>query len=410
MAHKRQEEREVSFTMKSIAAAKVAAGERLTAWDDVVRGLGCRIYPTGRKAFVLKYRDLGGAQRLATVGDFGVFTVEQARDRARAMLRDAEAGSDALSVKRAAKAAPTFGDLAARYERDHASKKRSGAEDVRRIRKHLDGWASRKLAAVTRADVQDLVNRIGKRAPYEGNRVAALLSKMFSLAEQWELVPAGHPNPCRRIERATEAKRDRWVEPAELPRLAEAIDQEADPYARAALWGYLLTGCRKSELLNAKREDVKADRAVLRLPTTKQGKAHEVPLSGPALALLTAIPEQPGNPYLFPSPRRPGKPMEDIRGPWNRVREAAGVTDVRLHDLRRTVGSWLAQAGNSLHLIGRVLGHSNQSTTAIYARFGVDTVREALEAHAVRILGAAGKLPAAEVHDIEEARKAKGAK
>jgi len=89
------------------------------------------------------------------------------------------------------------------------------------------------------------------------------------------------------------------------------------------------------------------------------------------------------------------------------VRVAAGVADARLHDLRRTVGSWLAQSGNSLHLIGRVLNHASQSTTAIYARFAQDHVRDALDQHAARILGAAGKLRAAEVTDIEKARAAK---
>ncbi len=89
--------------------------------------------------------------------------------------------------------------------------------------------------------------------------------------------------------------------------------------------------------------------------------------------------------------------------PWNRVRKAAGVEDVRLHDLRRTVGSWLAQAGNSLHLIGRVLNHCNTSTTQVYARFGQDTVRDALEQHGQRLMAVAGKAPAAEVVPMKRA-------
>jgi len=139
---------------------------------------------------------------------------------------------------------------------------------------------------------------------------------------------------------------------------------------------------------------------------TKNGQPHEVPLSAPAAALLDGLPRQEGNPYIFPG-RKEETHLESIRGPWDRVRVAAGVADARLHDLRRTVGSWLAQSGNSLHLIGRVLNHANQSTTAIYARFAQDHVRDALDQHAARILGAAGKLPSAEVTDIEKARAAK---
>lgn len=435
----------MGLNKRDIDKTKASPGQgRVVLWDDDPRGLGLRVYETGRKAFICMYRDAGGAKRLATIGDYGVFTLEQARDAAREMLRQAESGADAMKVRRAHKAAPTFGDLAKAYEERHAPTKKTGTEDVRRITKHLSHWKSRKLAGITRDDVRELANRIKNspreiakrkgKAPgkiskaaalakanavampktaktpkvYEANRTVALASKMFALAELWAMVPAGHPNPCKGVPKAKEVKRDRWVEPTELPKLAAAIDAETNPYARAALWLYMLTGCRKSELLGARWDDVKEDRKVLRLAETKNGKPHEIPLAPAALAMISAMPKQDGNPYLFPSPRVEARPMEDIRTAWNRVRATAGVQDVRLHDLRRTVGSWLAQSGNSLHLIGRVLNHSNTSTTAVYARFAQDTVREAMEAHATRLMGVAGKLPSADVVNLDEVRKAKG--
>jgi len=253
--------------------------------------------------------------------------------------------------------------------------------------------------------VATLHSRIGKTAPYEANRVLALLSKMFELARRWGFVPEDQANPARDIDRFKEAKRDRWVTPEELPRLAQAINEEPNDSARSALWLYLLTGARKSELLNARWEDVDVSRAELRLTDTKAGRTHYIPLSAPALALLGQIPRLDGNPYILPG-KREGAALVNIAKPWSRVRKAAGVEDVRLHDLRRTVGSWLAQAGNSLHLIGRVLNHSNQSTTAVYARFGEDHVRAALEQHGARIMGAAGIAPTAGVVNINKARKA----
>ncbi len=174
--------------------------------------------------------------------------------------------------------------------------------------------------------------------------------------------------------------------------------------ARFAMWLYLLTGARKSELLKARWEDVDNNRAELRLVDTKAGRTHYIPLSAPALALLEQIPRVDGNPYILPG-KREGAALVNIAKPWSRVRKAAGVEDVRLHDLRRTVGSWLAQAGNSLHLIGRVLNHSNQSTTAVYARFGEDHVRAALEQHGARIMGAAGLSPAPDVVRIKDAKQ-----
>ncbi len=433
-----QAKQEAGLSKRKIDAAKAKAGERLVLWDDNPRGLGCRVYETGRKAFVCMYRDAGGAKRLATIGDYGTFTLDQARDAAREMLRMAEGGDDALTVRRARKAAPTFGDLIDAYTQRHVPKKKSGAEDVRRITKHLIGWKGRKLASITRDDVRVLVTKVetsprergakgvivpgrpkaaprGGTKPYEANRLLALLSKMFALAELWALVPAGQPNPCKGVPKAKgERKRDRWVEPTELPALAKAIDAEADPYARGALWLYLLTGARKSELLNAKWADVNKARAVLRLPETKAGRSHEIPLVPAAVAIFDALPRQDGNPFVFPGQRKGDSTepthLESIRGPWDRARTAAGVADVRLHDLRRTVGSWLATAGNSLHLIGKILNHSNASTTAVYARLGKDTARAALEAYATDLLGVAGKLPTAEVHDMAEARAAKAAK
>ena len=223
---------------------------------------------------------------------------------------------------------------------------------------------------------------------------------MFELARRWGFVPKDRGNPARDIDRYKEEKRDRWVNPDELPRLAQAIDAEPNIYVRMALWLYLLTGVRKSELLGARWEDIDWQRQELRLGETKAGRVHYIPLSAPAIAILRDLPRIEGNPYILPGHAH-GRPLANINESWARIRKATGVEDVRLHDLRRTVGSWLAQSGNSLHLIGRVLNHSNQATTAIYARFGQDHVRQALKEHAARIMGVAGKLPAADVVNLK---------
>ena len=257
-------------------------------------------------------------------------------------------------------------------------------------------WGNRMAKSITRADAASLHSTIGKNTPYEANRTLSLISKIFELARRWGFVPENQRNPARDIDQYKEEKRDRWVNPEELPRLAQAIDAEPNVYVRMALWLYLLTGVRKSELLAAQWDDIDWQRQELRLGETKAGRVHYVPLSAPALAILRELPRLEGNPYILPGHIR-GRPLVNINRPWTRIRKAAGVEDVRLHDLRRTVGSWLAQSGNSLHLIGRVLNHSNPNTTAIYARFGQDHVRQALEEHAARLMGVAGKQPAAEV-------------
>lgn len=355
-------------------------------WCDSLPGFGVRVYPSGRKAFVLSYR-VNGRKRLLTLGAYGPVTLDQARKQATSHLGKVQTvAADPVAERRKAARGETVAALSVAYMERHGNQKKSKRDDERRIKRHiLPAIGGIKADAVKRADVAALHSKIGKAAPYEANRVAALLSKMFTLAEQWGFVPEGHPNPARSIDKFKEQKRDRWVTPEEMPRLAEAINLEPNQPARFALWLYLLTGARKSEILGARWEDVDWQRRELRLPETKAGRVHYIPLSGAALELLKQIPKAGDNPHIIPG-KNPGAHLVNISKPWLRVRKAAGVDDVHLHDLRRTVGSWLAQAGNSLHLIGKVLNHSNQSTTAIYARFQQDTVREAMEQHGDQLL------------------------
>lgn len=369
------------------------SGKQQVLWDKVgsgkgeaLSGFGVRVYPSGKKSFVLFYR-LKGRQHIRVIGQYGPLTLDQARDRAQKDLAAVLDGKDPLEEKQKARRGTSFRDLCAAYIERHAKQhKKSWVEDQRRIDKYLaPALGSLRIDAITRADVAKLHDAVGQQYPYMANRCIEQLSKMFELAKVWGYVEETHINPAKGIQAFNEVRRDRWVKPDELPRLAKAINSETNLYGRQGLWLYLLTGLRRDELLNAKWDDVDWDRKELRVVETKAGRTHYVPLSEPALAVLQELPEQTGNPYILPGARQ-GQHLVNIEKIWQRVRQAADVKDVRLHDLRRTVGSWLAQSGNSLHLIGRVLNHSNQSTTAIYARFAQDHVREALEEHGSKLM------------------------
>jgi integrase len=375
-------------------------------WDSLLPGFGVRIYPSRRKAFILRYR-AKGRKRLLTLGMYGPMTLDQARDLARQCLGEVIGGEDPVEERRKARQGETIRDLCTAYLERHAARKRSARDDRRRIAQYLlPAWGHRKVESITRADVAALHTRIGQHAPYDANRTLALCSKMFELARRWGFLLENAANPARGIDKFKEQKRDRWVTPEELPKLAAAVAQEPNLYVRAALWLYLLTGVRKTELLRARWADVDFVRGQLRLPETKAGRIHYVPLSTQALTILEILPREMGNPYVLPSTKVPGHHLVNIEKPWRRVRKVAGVEDVRLHDLRRTVGSWLATAGNSLPLIGRVLNHSNVSTTAIYARLADDPARRALEDHAQRIATiAGGLLPVAALPALSGSRK-----
>jgi integrase len=326
-------------------------------------------------------------------------------------------------------------------------------DDASRRVRHTVALKNRKVVAVTRQDLAR-VHGLLDDTPTQANRLLALFSKLFELAIRWGFVPEDHPNPARRIDRNKEVKRDRWIRPEELVLVAAGIDALDNVYARAALWLYLLTGARKSEWLTAKWADLDRERRELRIALDKAGRTRYLSLPPEAMAIVDALPRQKGNPYILCGAVK-GAHLVNVTKPFYHVldhaealalidaleagahataEEAQGWRqrprrhlatlrqrakdvglpdglgrlrgDLRLHDARRTVGSWLAQSGSSLHLVGRVLGHTVPATTAIYSRFAEDHVKAALDAHAKRLLGVAGKLPVAEVVDIAEARKA----
>jgi len=360
-------------------------------WDNRLPGFGVRLYPTGKKSFVLSYR-CQGRKRLMVLGPYGVLTLDQAREKARQALLDSIDGKDPLESKQRAVEGETVADLCAAYIERHAKlHKKSWKDDERSIRKYiLPQWSGMKARELKRSDVAWLHRNIGDKHPYAANRLLELLSKMFELARIWGVIEETAVNPARGIQRFKEKSRDRYVTHEELPRLMQAIDKDSNVYARYALWLYLLTGLRKSELLARKWSDIDWNREEIRIKETKNGRPHYLPLSSAALQVLKQIPRQQGSPYLFPGAIA-GRHMINIDKAWRRIRKAANVEDVRLHDLRRTVGSWLAQGGNSLHLIGKVLNHKTTKTTEVYARFANDNVRSALESLGEQIVGVAGR-------------------
>ena len=407
-------------------------------WDADVPGFGIRLYPSGKKAFVLSYR-ASGRKRLMVLGRYGAdLTLDQARERAQKHLVQVRDGADPMEERRRAAQGRTFGDLIDTYVERHAKvHKKTWRDDEQRLNRHVPAsWRGRKAHSITREEIAELHDRIGRGTPYEANRLLEVLRKMFGLARIWHFTDESASNPAEGITRFKERKRKRWVTPLELPALAKAIDGEPNIYARAALWLYLLTGMRKEELTTAKWKDIDWDRGVLRLPETKSGEEQDAVLNAPALAILRSIPRLAGNPYILPGSKPRGH-FTNIDRPWRRIRSRAsvdlwqhdqdsqvsglverlsrelgrspdveeveaaarrdglelptGLLDARLHDLRRTVGSWMSQASIDLNTIKEALRHSSISTTLTYARLGADPARQAMEEHGRRVMEIAGR-------------------
>lgn len=368
---------------------------RYVLWDDLVRGFGVRITPTGQKTFVLSYR-AGGRKRLMKLGRFGPLTVDQARSAALRTLGEVTQGSDPLrqraEQRRADAAAVTVRAFCDLYVERHAKpNKKTWKEDARRVRQYiLPAWATRRLDELTREDVWDLYRHVGSelRRPYEANRLLSQLSIMFNLAAEWGCMPDTQANPAkiRKRYRYKEKNRDRRVTSEELPRLMAAIEAEEDPHVRAAILLELLTGLRKREVLHRRWSDVDLGRRTLRLGDTKAGQPRHVPLSSAAAEIFAALPRQRGNPYVFPSPVVPGQPRHDLNGPWRRIRARADLHDLRFHDLRHSVATWLAEQGHPAQWIQKALGHMSIQTTMKYVHAADTGPRTALDQHGAQIL------------------------
>ncbi len=372
------------------------------AWDVTLPGFGVKVTPKGARIYVLKYR-AAGSQRWLTLGRHGEITAEEARTKA-VKLRGAIAdGKDPSRIRDDAAAAPTVDELADRYLAEHAAphkKPRSIEEDRRNLVLHVrPNLGDLKAGEVTRQDILRLHYKL-RVTPTAANRVQALLSKMFELAEAWGIRPEAS-NPCRRVPKYTERSRDRFLSTDELNRLGEALDAaERDgehPSAIAIVRLLLFTGCRLSEILTLQWPHVDFDRGCLRVPDSKSG-AKTVHLGPPAIELLAELPRF-SSPFVFPAARagRAGSGhFVGISDIWQRIRVRADIEDVRLHDLRHTFASWAVMGGASLHMTGALLGHRQPSTTAKYAHLAAEPQQAAAARVAGSIAGALGKKPSAD--------------
>ena len=353
-------------------------------WDSELMGFGVRVYPTGRKVYVVQTRAGGKAGTRVTVGRHGVISAEEARRRAALIVARIKAGEDPIPEPMAVKLAngPTVADLAAVYldEVAEVRMKRATARACRGVvEKHILPAVGRKPAlSLDHAAVAALHHRLGK-TPAMANRVVELLSRIYKTAEDRELIPEGS-NPCREISMYRQRRHERFLTDEEFRRLGRVLDEAERSgggmaHAAMAIRLLLLTGCRKSEILNLRWDHIDLEAREMRLPDTKTGP-RTVQLSPAAAAVLARVPRVEGNPHVIPGTRRDNS-MSNLQRHWVRIRNRAGLEDMRLHDCRHSFASRALALGESLPMIGRLLGHSQVATTARYAHLARDSVHEA---------------------------------
>jgi integrase len=391
----------------------------IEVWDTELAGFKLKVTPPGRRSYYLFYRTANGTKRNPKIGDHGTMTADQARSTALQWLADVRKGNDPAGERKALREAPTVADLAERYMDEHAlqhKKALSVAADRRNIDNHvLPLLGGMKVRDVTRADIDraKLAIRNGKTATFErtkprgrrvvkggegvANRVLALLSKMFALAERWGWRDG---NPARNVTKYREHKKDRFLTGDELARFHAALDAaEADNavsfMATATLRLLLYTGARLGEITGLRWHQVDMGARCFRLEDSKAGR-KEIHLGSAALAVLDALPKGAPDDLVIVS-AKPDAPIS-LTKPFYRERDLADMpADVTIHTLRHTFASWAVMGGFTLAQTGAMLGHRSAQTTLRYAHHDRHPLQQAMDRVSAAIAATAGGGDGAEV-------------
>lgn len=372
------------LTERKIRDAK--PGERhLIIWDDKVKGLGVRIAKGGTKTFIIDYRT-GGKQRRATLARTSEISLKDARERAGRELAAIRAGdAGILERRKQLMDEPTVADGIARFFDDYVPGRMRDGRMSANTRKNyllqakkdlLPALGKLRVADVTRHDIEAMIKRLHDK-PTQKNRVLAFASRLFNLFEHWEYRPQ-HTNPTRGIDRAREQARDRVLSAEELSALSAALNdaKEKRPSSVAAITFAALTGLRISEVLSMQWDHVDFENGRAVLPETKTGRRwHDLPAT--ALQILTTLPKI--NAWVFTVGRDAPLMYRTVRKNFMDIATEAGLQDVRLHDLRRTVMTHAAASGVGTHVLRDLLGHKTTAMADRYIRAIGNPVRDARE-------------------------------
>jgi integrase len=405
LSPKRKPAQKLNFTKRALEELRVPRDEdRLIVFDTHTAGLGFVVFSSGVRSFFHRRRVRGAAER-TTLGRLADLTVEQARGEASRLNAEIavwkRSGYQGESPFEKRPEATTFGDLVDKYiERhvqSHASHPERAIQEVRwAVDRHLASWKNAKLGEITRSDVVQLHEDVGRKHRTAANRLVQLVRRLYNWAASPDVGLHRGENPGHHVKLFHESKRTRFLKPAEMYPLFSALKNEPNTdlsdYVKLALW----TGARRGDLLSMRWQDLSLDDNRWEIPHPKNRSAYTIPLTNEAVEILRGRWKRSnGSAWVFPSKRgRTGHSMNFKPG-WKKLLKRAALADkdLRQHDLRRTLGSYQAAGGTSLSIIGKSLGHKSLAATAIYAQLDLDPVRESVLSATRTMIAASKKKP-----------------
>lgn len=426
----------LNFTKRALDRLPLPTTGVAYHYDTEAKGLAISVGKTGRKSFLL-YRKINGRPERIKIGRYPDVSIGQARDTVAALNADIARDINPAEAMRAKRNEMTLADFFKIYYERHSSvRKVSHQEDLDKFDLHINtnrygvNLAQLRLSEITRAQLIAHHAKMG-HIPTTANRVIAVISSMYSRAIQWGYYDGHHP--CRGMDKFKEKSRSRFVLPDEMSRLMIAMEHESNEMVRDFVQLALFTGARRSNVLAMQWPDVHLERKEWHIAMTKNGESQTVLLTPEAIEVLERrkkATQGNGSPFVFPGSGETGHLVEP-RAAWDRMllrSTALGLVealadkataktfdyqlaleeaidfpvqtierytplaekhglhlkhyemrDLHIHDLRRTLGSWLASSGTSLPIIGKVLNHKTPEATKVYARLMVAPVRNAME-------------------------------
>lgn len=343
----------------------------------------------GLKTFYL-VRRMNGQPTRYCLGRHPGLTVSNARKAAEKKLGEIADGQNPQAERMRGRKALTVGELFEKWLVHAKQRKRTWKDDERQIDKYFGPIKERGVRTLTAAAVIDWHAKIGTdHGPVQANRCLFLLSTLLNYAI--EKLEAIEHNVCRKVDRFPERSRERFLLPDEMKAFFKAVAAE-EPLWRDFFLLCLLTGARRGNVAAMRWDELDLERSVWLIPgaKTKNKKPHAIPLSPPTMIVLRSREAtRGGSPYVFPSGRVDGA-IADPRKAWSRVLKESGISNLRMHDLRRSMGSWQATLGASLSIIGASLGHADLQSTQVYSRLTLDPVRASMAQAGQQMLTAGG--------------------
>ena len=363
-------------------------GKRKTDyWDTITTGFVLEVRASGGRTYALRYIDGAGTQRQHKIGNYADITFDQARKAAKRLRSEVVLGGNPAAQKAERKSIPTYASLADQHLTHARTYQRCPGNTERVLRRHLvPRWGKLRLNEIRTQDVAAWLASKAEEglAPATIEKIRVIFGRSFELGRQWS-VPGAELNPVRNVPRRRfNNARERFLSTADADRLLIALGASDNPQLKSIVGLLLLTGARKTELLTAQWQHVNLERKAWFIPTTKTGKPRHVPLSQAAVAIIEKLPTFKDCPWLVPNPATL-KPYVTLKRGWDTARSAAGLSGLRIHDLRHSAASFMINAGIDIFAVGKVLGHTDHQSTMRYSHLANDTLMNAVEAGAARL-------------------------